>query len=487
MEINKEIVKNIIYDTYLDFQKKFQDSDKAYEQTILALKNLLKNDTYNAFAKTDNIRQTLLSAFPYPEDCTETILNDFVDIMFKTYPQSTSQRTLFEAMEVTYNSHDKEQVIYALNTALKRGNFNGFSKFHNGNKNIDYRRRLLDFVSSEDILNIITSMVTNHIITEKEFQEISQNIGKQYANQINNFQINPAAFNKCKQDILQGKQITFQRQDYSLGNDLYASIDMGNKRKNQEDSVIILNHPQNPEFKMLVVADGMGGLAYGEKASYAITSQITNWFESLDPQYFASQNIGYLKQYFEQEIQNINKDLYNTYRGNSSSTFVGAIVADKETIISHVGDSRAYIYAQGKLHQLTEDDSLCYDLWKAGYIVQKDDIRFHKSSNQVRKGMGIDKYVIPTTSIISNSKYDTLLLFSDGITDCLSDTQIMAITSSTSPKDLAKTLVDTAKNNHSYQYHLDPNEYNTHIPGGKDNTTAAVYDKRSKNSREEGR
>ena len=262
---------------------------------------------------------------------------------------------------------------------------------------------------------------------------------------------------------------------------------MGNKRENQEDSVIILNHPQNPEFKMLVVADGMGGLASGEKASYAITSQITNWFENLDPRYFMDQNIQYLEQCFEKEIQNISKEIYNTYKGHSQSTFVGAIVADKKTIVSHVGDSRAYIYSQGELRQLTDDDSLSYSLWKGGYIKQKDDIRFHKDSNVATKGMGSDEYVIPKTSIISNSKYDTLLLFSDGVTDCLSDTQIMAITSSTSPKDLAKTLVDAAKNNHSYQYHLDPNEYNTHIPGGKDNTTAAVYDKRSKNSREEGR
>lgn len=311
-------------------------------------------------------------------------------------------------------------------------------------------------------------------------------IGTQYANQISNLQINSNVFNQCRQDILKGKQIHNRRSDYFLEN-MYASIDFGNKRENQEDSVIILNHPSNPNFKMLMVADGMGGMADGEKASFYITASITRWFESLNAQYFAKQNINALKQSFEQTIQSINKMLYATYNGNSSSTFVGAIVTEKETIISHVGDSRAYAYSQGKLYQLTEDDSLSYYLWKNGTIKQKDDIRFHKNSNVATKGMGISENVIPTTNFISNSDYDTLLLFSDGITDCLSDSQIMAITSTTPTKDLAKALVDNAKATNSIQTHLNSNEYNNFIEGGKDNTTAAIYDNHSNNSRNEER
>ena len=344
----------------------------------------------------------------------------------------------------------------------------------------------MESLSPQDINYLLSSILIHTTLMEKQCERINQQISSQHPN-ITNFQVNPNTFNQCREDILNGQQLAFTRKDYSFDNNLYASIDWGNKRKNQEDSVIILKHPQNPDFKILVVADGMGGLDSGEKASSYITQSITNWFEGLNPQYFAEQNLEALKQCFENEISNISKHLYHTYGGKTSSTFVGAIVAEKETIISHVGDSRAYVYSQGELHQLTEDDSISYDLWKKGAIQQKDDIRFYKKSNVVTKGMGFNEDTIPTTSTISNTNYDTLLLFSDGITDCLSDKDIMAITSNTPTRFLAKTLVDAAKSKNSVQHHLNPDKYNTYILAGKDNTTAAIYDNDNKKEVEEGR
>ena len=182
----KNLLKDATYNSYLKSLEQFQDSNKAFKETRNKFKDLLEKD--------DN-------------EYIDIILDEFVDTMFKTFPQSPDQLSLFEAMEVTDNSHGKRQVIGALKEVLKRGNYDGFSRFHNGNKDRNYRQILLDSVSPEDISNIIVDTMTSSIITEKESQTMSQNIGKQYANQINNFQINPATFNKCKQDILQGKQI----------------------------------------------------------------------------------------------------------------------------------------------------------------------------------------------------------------------------------------------------------------------------------------
>lgn len=489
MEINKDmqkqksLLKDTIYHNYQMNLAKYQNSDLAYQETIHALENMLNTGSYNSFAETGDI-QTI---FPNPVTCIDVILDDFIDIMLKSNPQRPYLNALLGAMIVTQNSHGKDGLINALKKGLKEKDYSGFSRYHDGNQTRNYRQILQNYVSPAMLSSIIANTMLNSTIRKKDYQDVSQNIGRQYANQISNFQINPYTFDQCRKDILEGEQISLRRCDYSVGNDLYASIDIGNKRTNQEDSVIILNHPQNPNFKMLVVADGMGGQAFGEQASSLITSRITNWFEGLSPQYFASQNIEYLKQLLNREIQNINQEIYHTYNGVSASTFVGAIVADGQTVISNVGDSRAYIYSHGELRQLSEDDSLSYNSWKSGIIQQKDDIRFHKLSNMVTKGIGLAEEVIPTTSTISNSDYDTLLLFSDGVTDCLSDQQIMAITRTTPPEDLARALVDAAKNNNSEQHHLNPEEYANYIAGGKDNTTAAVYDKRSKNSMDEGR
>lgn len=486
---SQEILKSIIFNTYLSFFQKFKDTNVAYTHTAFALETLLREDKYDAFTRTNNIRKVITSTFANPEDCKTIILDTFVDMILQNPPPKTHKEVnLYNTIVITNNSHGKTQVLQSLKEVLKNNNYDSFSRFHKDNQQFNYREILKNSVSSQDIAKIIASTFTSQTLEEiaKSTENSSNKISKQYENEISNFHINPYTVNQCKLDLLSSEQQSVRHHDYSLG-DLYVSIDLGNEKENQEDSAIILTHPQNPNFKILVVADGMGGLMAGEKASSFITTQIMNWFEHLDPQYFVAQNIDSLTQRFNEEIQNISNNLYNTYRGNASSTFVGAIVSEENTVISHVGDSRAYIYTKGELHQLTKDDSVCYRLWQGGMIQQKDDIRFHKDSNKVLKGMGFTENVTPTTSILSNSDYDTLLLFSDGVTDCLSDDQIKAITSKTDIRELAKILVNTAKINHSHQNHLPLDTYNSNILGGKDNITAAVYDNHSKNSKDEGR
>lgn len=476
------LFKNTIYDNYLNLFKEYQDRNLAYKQTSYAIENLLRNDNFRTFTTNSNSVD-----FSNPQYYSDLILEYFTDTILSYVPEEPLKRNLFNAMVTTLNNYGKPQVIGALNGVMKSNNYDSFSRFSNKDKSINYRKILEDTLPRKDMAQMISNTIMDSIILEKQAEHIQARLQQLHPNKVDNLQINPQTINLCKQHVQSGEQLTFKRCDYSVGNDLYASIDMGNKRKNQEDSVIILNHPKNPDFKMLVVADGAGGSDAGELASSYITSHMTEWFESLDSRYFAAENIGHLRQQFELEIQNMNKNLYQTYKGKAYSTFVGAIVADKETLISNVGDSRAYAYAQGNLQQITEDDSFAYNLWKQGKIKEKSHIRFHQQSNIITKAMGFQEDVTPSTTTLSNASYDSLLLFSDGLTDCLSDRQIMAITRSTSPKDLAKALVNAALANDSVNNSLNPDEYENHIRAGKDNTTAAVYDNRANKSKDEGR
>ena len=83
----------------------------------------------------------------------------------------------------------------------------------------------------------------------------------------------------------------------------------------------------------------------------------------------------------------------------------------------------------------------------------------------------------PHFEVLKNSDYDMLLLFSDGVTDCLSDDDIAVVCKNTDRKQVSKMIVEKALKHDSIQ----PEEYmdyinlNAYIPGGKDNTTAAVY------------
>lgn len=46
----------------------------------------------------------------------------------------------------------------------------------------------------------------------------------------------------------------------NLGDNLYATTDIGKRRENQEDAILLIKDKENPKFKMIAVADGMGGL-----------------------------------------------------------------------------------------------------------------------------------------------------------------------------------------------------------------------------------
>ena len=96
-----------------------------------------------------------------------------------------------------------------------------------------------------------------------------------------------------------------------------------------------------------------------------------------------------------------------------------------KTLLANVGDSRAYIYKDRKLTQVTKDDSKVQMLYDRGEISSKEDMRFNRVSNQIYKALGFPGHDEPTFSVLENSKYDTLMLLSDGVSDFLSEHDII--------------------------------------------------------------
>ncbi len=319
----------------------------------------------------------------------------------------------------------------------------------------------------------VKAVIENANILDKKanFESTCEKQGK-----FSNVRVNPQTVSRCRNDILRGSQIKNRHNEYALDGVLFAVNDVGTKRNNQEDSILISCHPQNSEFRILVVSDGMGGINGGEIASNYTLAHVICWFESLSPSYFEKEEE--LAQMFSEEIIRINRDFYDKY-GNSpgrcpGATFTGAIVGKNKTIIGNVGDSRAYLSKDGALEQITRDDSLVQILYEQKEIINRDEMRFHESSNVVSQNIGLPDDICPRMNILRNSDYDFLMLFSDGITDCLSDEQIKFITKHTPQEKIAQVLVETAKSTDSYLDNPKPG-YHNKIPAGKDNESAVVY------------
>ena len=275
----------------------------------------------------------------------------------------------------------------------------------------------------------------------------------------------------------QGRDTCIQKKvegDIKIDSDLSASTRIGKVKKNQEDAVLIMKHKSNQNYKMMVIADGVGGNVDGEKASYICVSEMREWFDALHENDFINEKHLIDKLFLELDL--INSKI-NSLKNGAATTFVCALVAEKNTYIVNIGDSRAYKIDGKKFEQISVDDSMAEEFYKNGSIKLRDDMRFLRTLNYVTNYLGKERInVSPNLKTIRNNEYDAILLFSDGVTDCLSDNQIYAITKKTAPKMLAQKIVEKALKTTSKRVKQESDQvgFYEEIPAGKDNTTAAV-------------
>ncbi len=139
-------------------------------------------------------------------------------------------------------------------------------KFFSINKN---------FIMSSAVRSYELPIVEKSIREQIKYeQDLAKRSKPQY--QVTNVRVNRDLVNQCRDEIRAGVQIKRQneilqnnirngrtmqrpRRNYSVNNELFATTDIGMVRQNKADSVLILTHPSNPDYKMLVVADGVGG------------------------------------------------------------------------------------------------------------------------------------------------------------------------------------------------------------------------------------
>ncbi len=183
----------------------------------------------------------------------------------------------------------------------------------------------------------------------------------------------------------------------------------------------------DPLLGLFIVADGMGGHEGGEVASKMTVQLVARgMIRRLLLRHFLGEFQGQaaaVLALLPSIIAEANKKIYDLAQERSSdmgSTITLALIMNGTAYIANVGDSRTYIYRQGKLRQITTDHSLVASLVQAG-VLAPEEIFTHPDRNVIYRSLGAKPTVEVDTFEEPLAPGDTLLLCCDGLWEAIRD------------------------------------------------------------------
>jgi protein phosphatase len=193
-----------------------------------------------------------------------------------------------------------------------------------------------------------------------------------------------------------------------------VASDTGRRRRRNEDNYVVAP-------PLFAVADGMGGAQAGEVASRLAASAL----EAGDSDGLEGTTR------IDSLIQEANRRIYDRASTDPTASGMGttmtvAVVEGMTVAIGHVGDSRAYLVRGEQMEQLTEDHSLVNELLKTGKL-SEEEAQVHPQRSVITRAVGTDPDVDVDGFTIEAQDGDVFLICSDGLSDMVSDEEILEL------------------------------------------------------------
>jgi protein phosphatase len=244
----------------------------------------------------------------------------------------------------------------------------------------------------------------------------------------------------------------------------YGQTDVGRRRKLNEDNFLV-----DTETNLYAVCDGMGGHNAGEVASKMAIETLGAFIQKSHREkeitwpYGLDVNLSFDGNRLKTAIKLANKRVFKAadnredYTG-MGTTAVAALVTGGVMTIGSAGDSRAYLARDGKLSQLTRDDSWVSAAWAEG-ILSAEEIERHPLRNVITKAVGAKDTIEIDVVEHQLAKGDLALLCSDGLHAMIGDEEILKVLTPMPPtlQEAAAKLIDAAND-----------------AGGKDNVSVVL-------------
>lgn len=225
-------------------------------------------------------------------------------------------------------------------------------------------------------------------------------------------------------------------------------------RSNNEDRYYC-----DPSRGILLVVDGIGGHAAGEKAADVAINMVRSRLE---------RETGTASERIREAITVANNEIFRLARTNAdwhgmACVLTVAVVEDGSAVIGHVGDSRLYKIRSGRIQKVTHDHSPVGEREDSNDLSEADAMR-HPRRNEVYRDVGTEEHTPDDPEFIELIRIafeddSALLLCSDGLSDQVTSKEILrAVTSHAgNPEGAIEGLVDAANR-----------------AGGKDNVSIVI-------------
>jgi PPM family protein phosphatase len=213
--------------------------------------------------------------------------------------------------------------------------------------------------------------------------------------------------------------------------------DKGHDKKTNQDHIATAHVWENTERSgtLMVLADGLGGHRGGEVASMIIAEQL--------PSLIQKRNGANVLLDLVESIIEVHELIQREAEGKKNlrgmcSTAVVALVIHRILYLVHVGDSRGYLFRDGRLVFRTRDHSL----------KESPNARASRSSRKLdhvlTQSVGVGSPLIPGIAIYELAPGDRILLCSDGISDFVGEEEMRTILSEEAPDRASQQLLDRA-------------------------------------------
>jgi PPM family protein phosphatase len=225
--------------------------------------------------------------------------------------------------------------------------------------------------------------------------------------------------------------------------------DVGQRRDHNEDAFIV-----DPDLKLFVVADGMGGHAGGGTASRLAVETIRDAVKRArdrDPTLFGSGTgveDSALPDVLREAVEAAGARIFQTAQAEPDlqgmgTTVTAALVEGAAAFVAHVGDSRCYLVRDGRIYQVSEDHSLVNEQLKAGAI-SAEEAKHSRFKNIITRSVGFEQQVQVDLMGVELQENDALVICCDGLSNLVDDPEILQVVDETPVDDAPARLIALA-------------------------------------------